>query len=62
MIDAKRKGKKPPKPAPKPKENVVDLASVLRPPGQHPTRKVRVLTEMPIEYFKRNPDVWGPDG
>ncbi|MER9607051.1 Ku protein, partial [Mesorhizobium sp. M0243] len=30
MIDAKRKGKKPPKPAPKPKENVVDLASVLR--------------------------------
>ncbi|ESZ24797.1 MULTISPECIES: Ku protein [unclassified Mesorhizobium] len=30
MIDAKRKGKKPPKPVPKPKENVVDLASVLR--------------------------------
>lgn len=30
MIDAKRKGKKPPKPAPKPKENVIDLASVLR--------------------------------
>ncbi|MGX8012822.1 non-homologous end joining protein Ku [Mesorhizobium sp. ORM8.1] len=30
MIDAKRKGKKPPKPAPRPKENVVDLASVLR--------------------------------
>lgn len=30
MIDAKRKGKKPPKPAPRPKENIVDLASVLR--------------------------------
>lgn len=30
MIDAKRKGKKPPKPAPRPKENVVDLASVLK--------------------------------
>jgi DNA end-binding protein Ku len=30
MIDAKRKGKKPPKPAPRPKENVVNLASVLR--------------------------------
>jgi hypothetical protein len=61
MIDAKRKGKKPPKPAPKPKENVVDLASVL-PPGRHPTRKVRVLTEMLIEYFKRNPNLWGLDG
>lgn len=30
MINAKRKGKQPPKAAPKPKENVVDLASVLR--------------------------------
>jgi DNA end-binding protein Ku len=30
MIDAKRKGKKPTKPAPRPRENVVDLASVLR--------------------------------
>ncbi|MBZ9991207.1 Ku protein [Mesorhizobium sp. BH1-1-5] len=30
MIDAKRKGKKPPKPAPKPKENVVNLAAVLK--------------------------------
>ncbi|TPI76258.1 Ku protein [Mesorhizobium sp. B2-8-9] len=30
MIDAKRKGKKPPKPEPRPQENVVDLASVLR--------------------------------
>lgn len=34
---------------------------VVRPPGQHPTRKVRVLTEMLIEYFKRNPDLWGLD-
>jgi DNA end-binding protein Ku len=30
MIDAKRKGKKPPNPAQRPKENVVDLASVLK--------------------------------
>ncbi|MCV3210029.1 Ku protein [Mesorhizobium sp. YC-39] len=30
MIDAKRKGKKPPKPAPKPSENVVNLSEVLR--------------------------------
>lgn len=35
---------------------------VVRPPGQHPTRKVRVLTEMLTEYFKRNPDIWGLDG
>lgn len=37
-------------------------AYVVRPPGQHPRRKVRVLTEMLIEYFKRNPDLWGLDG
>ncbi|MDX8526978.1 Ku protein [Mesorhizobium sp. MSK_1335] len=30
MIDAKRKGKKPPKAAPPPKENVVNLASILK--------------------------------
>ncbi|CDX61842.1 conserved hypothetical protein [Mesorhizobium plurifarium] len=30
MIDAKRKGKKLPKAAPKPKENVIDLAAVLK--------------------------------
>ncbi|AZO12054.1 MULTISPECIES: Ku protein [unclassified Mesorhizobium] len=30
MIEAKRKGKKPPKAAPKPRENVIDLAAVLR--------------------------------
>jgi DNA-binding transcriptional LysR family regulator len=37
-------------------------AYVVRPPGQHPTRKVRVLTEMLTEYFKRNPELWGFDG
>ncbi|MER8442793.1 LysR family transcriptional regulator [Mesorhizobium sp. M1066] len=37
-------------------------AYVVRPPGQHPARKVRVLTEMLVEYFKRNPDLWGLDG
>jgi DNA-binding transcriptional LysR family regulator len=36
-------------------------AYVVRPPGQHPPRKVRVLVEMLIEYFVRNPDVWGLD-
>ena len=36
-------------------------AYVVRPPGQHPARKVRVLTEMLIEYFARNPDIWGLD-
>ncbi|SFL11593.1 DNA-binding transcriptional regulator, LysR family [Mesorhizobium albiziae] len=36
-------------------------AYVVRPPGQHPTRKVRVLTEMLTEYFKRNPELWGLD-
>ncbi|RUX91321.1 MULTISPECIES: Ku protein [unclassified Mesorhizobium] len=30
MIDAKRKGKAPPKPAPKPKENVINLAEILK--------------------------------
>lgn len=36
-------------------------AYVVRPPGQHPARKVRVLIEMLIEHFARNPDVWGLD-
>ena len=36
-------------------------AYVIRPPGQHPARKIRVLTEMMTEYFKRNPDLWGLD-
>lgn len=34
-------------------------AYVVRPPGQHPARKVRVLTEMLITYFERNPQLWG---
>ncbi|HBS5821000.1 TPA: LysR family transcriptional regulator [Klebsiella variicola] len=32
---------------------------VVRPPGKHPTRQVRVLTEMMIEYFKNNPVLFG---
>jgi len=28
---------------------------VVRPPGQHPARKVRVLTEMLIECFNHGP-------
>lgn len=35
---------------------------VVRPPGQHPARKVRVLTEMLIEHFTATPEVWGIDG
>ena len=34
-------------------------AYVVRPPGQHPARKVRVLTEMLIKGFERNPHLWG---
>lgn len=37
-------------------------AYVVRPPSQHPARKVRVLIEMLTEYFKRNPELWGLDG
>ncbi|MBU0724634.1 MAG: LysR family transcriptional regulator [Alphaproteobacteria bacterium] len=36
-------------------------AYVIRPPGQHPTRKIRVLTEMLIEHVARNPEIWGVD-
>lgn len=32
---------------------------VVRPPGQHPARKIRVLTEMLIECFGKGPDVTG---
>ncbi|QHQ35398.1 LysR family transcriptional regulator [Algicella marina] len=35
---------------------------VVRPPGLHPARKIRVLTETLIEYFERNPDTIGGDG
>ena len=37
-------------------------AYVVRPPGQHPARKVRVLTDMLIAYFARNPHIWGHEG
>ncbi|MGR3825316.1 MAG: LysR family transcriptional regulator [Salipiger marinus] len=36
-------------------------AYVIRPPGQHPARKVRILTDMLIEHFKANPELWGRD-
>lgn len=36
-------------------------AYVVRPPGQHPARKVRVLTDMLIAYFARHPQLWGLD-
>ncbi|MER9838185.1 Ku protein [Mesorhizobium sp. M0145] len=46
MIEAKRKGKKPPKPAPEPKTNVINLADVLRKSlaqegGKAPSKKPR---------------------
>ena len=31
-------------------------AYVVRPPGQHPARKIRVLTEMLMDYFSKFPD------
>jgi DNA-binding transcriptional LysR family regulator len=34
-------------------------AYVIRPPGQHAARKVRVLTEMLIKSFELNPHRWG---
>jgi DNA-binding transcriptional LysR family regulator len=34
-------------------------AYVVRPPGQHPARKVRILTEMLIKSFELNPHLWG---
>jgi DNA-binding transcriptional LysR family regulator len=36
-------------------------AYVVRPPSQHPARKIRVLTELLIEYFERTPHLWGVD-
>lgn len=30
-------------------------AYVVRPPGQHPARKIRVMTELLIEYFEQSP-------
>ncbi|NKE47993.1 LysR family transcriptional regulator [Roseomonas frigidaquae] len=34
---------------------------VVRPPGQHASRKVRVLTELLAAHIRRNPDLWGAD-
>ena len=34
-------------------------AYVIRPPGQHPARKIRVLTELLIEYCDRSPHLAG---
>ena len=34
-------------------------AYVIRPPGQHPARKIRVLTELLIEYCNESPNVGG---
>lgn len=34
-------------------------AYVVRPPGQHPDRKIRVLTELLIAYFEQNAHLWG---
>jgi DNA-binding transcriptional LysR family regulator len=36
-------------------------AYVIRPPGQHPARKIRVLTELLIEYCERAPHLAGVD-
>lgn len=35
-------------------------AYVIRPPGQHPARKIRVLTELLIEYCEPAPHLAGP--
>ena len=37
-------------------------AYVVRPPGRHPSRKLRVLTELLAEYFEQNPQLWGRAG
>lgn len=36
-------------------------AYVIRPPSQHPARKIRILTDMLIEHFEHNPHLWGLD-
>lgn len=36
-------------------------AYVVRPPGQHSPRKIRVLTDLLIEHFNNNPQLWGRD-
>lgn len=37
-------------------------AYVIRPPGQHPARKIRVLTELLIESFEEDSRRWGLGG
>lgn len=37
-------------------------AYVIRPPGQHPARKIRALTELLIENFEQAPQRWGLAG
>lgn len=32
---------------------------VIRPPGQYPARKIRVLIEILTEYFEHDPHLWG---
>lgn len=34
---------------------------VVRPPGLHPARKIRILTETLTDYFARHPDILGRD-
>jgi DNA-binding transcriptional LysR family regulator len=36
-------------------------AYVVRPPGQHASRKIRILTDLLIEDFQQRPEVWGVD-
>jgi DNA-binding transcriptional LysR family regulator len=37
-------------------------AYVVRTPGQHPARKIRMLTEILIQHFNANPGLWGRNG
>jgi DNA-binding transcriptional LysR family regulator len=34
---------------------------VVRPPGLHPARKIRVLIDTLVDHFARNPEIWGLD-
>ena len=34
-------------------------AYVVRPPGQHPARKIRVLTDLLVAHFEEHPELWG---
>lgn len=36
-------------------------AFVVRPPGLHPARKIRVLTDTLVDHCVRNPALWGQD-